>query len=44
MVKLPRAGPGGDKKNTGTWNKGQGKTTKRQTRLKDKNNEQLGKN
>ena len=43
MVKLPRAGPGGDKKNTGTWNKGQGKT-KRQRRLKDKNNEQLGKN
>jgi hypothetical protein len=43
MVKLPRAGMGGDKKNTGTWSKGQGKT-KRQRRLKDENNKQLDKN
>jgi len=43
MVKLPRAGPGGDRKNTCTWNKEQGKT-KRQRRLKGENNEQLGKN
>ena len=33
MVKLPHAGPV-DKKNTGMWNEGQGKT-KRQRRLKD---------